>query len=322
MRVLVVGAGGYVGSRLVPLLLRGGQEVRATFTDPARARRHAWADAVEVVHVDVLDRATVRAVVSGVDAVVYLVHGLRAAGFTVTDRTAALHTADACAEAGVRRIVYLSGLVPPVPREQLSAHIDSRLEVEDLLTASGTPTTVLRAAMVIGRGSTPFELMRQVAERMPVQVVPTWMHARVQPVAVVDALAAVTGALGLPPEAGSRSYDVGGPDVVPYVDLLHRFAELSGTGGPQLRLPGLPGIVVRKLAAALVDVPSPTVEAIMESLRHDMVCAEDDFVRDLLPPGHRLLGSGEAMARALAAGDVAPEGDPMGLLASDPDWAG
>ena len=101
MRVLVVGAGGYVGSRLVPLLLRGGQEVRATFTDPARARRHAWADAVEVVHVDVLERATVRAVVSGVDAVVYLVHGLRAAGFTVTDRTAALHTADACAEAGV-----------------------------------------------------------------------------------------------------------------------------------------------------------------------------------------------------------------------------
>lgn len=321
MKVLVTGASGYVGSRLVPVLLERGDTVRAAFSDPAKADRHTWRRDVEVAAMDVLDPAAVQAAVAGVDAVVYLVHGMGGDDFTETDRKAALNMARACAGAGVRRIVYLSGLVPPVPREELSDHIASRLEVEELLTESGVPTTSLRAAMVLGQASTSFELMRQVAERMPVHVVPTWMDSAVQPIAVVDALAAICGALDLLPEAASRSYDVGGPDALPYADLLRRFAELDGNARPQVSVP-LPGVVVRKVAAALVDVPSSTVEAIMESLTHDMVCLEDDFLRDLLPDGHEVLGASEAMARALAVGDVGPGGDPMGRLASDPEWAG
>lgn len=322
MLVLVTGASGYVGSRLVPVLLERGDTVRASFSDPAKADRFPWRHDVEVVGMDVLEADQVQAAVAGVDAVVYLVHGMGGGDFTETDRKAALNTAHACAAAGVKRIVYLSGLVPPVPREELSDHISSRLEVEELLTESGVPTTSLRAAMVLGQASTSFELMRQVAERMPVHVVPTWMDSKVQPIAVVDAVAAIVGALDLPEDAASRSYDVGGPDALPYADLLRRFAELNGTDRLQVNVPLLPGAVVRKVAAALVDVPSSTVEAIMESLSHDMVCGEDDFLRDLLPAGHEVLGASEAMARALAVGDVGPGGDPMGRLASDPEWAG
>ena len=197
--VLVTGATGYVGSRLIPRLLRDGHTVRAAVTNLDKARGRWWADQVDLVQMDVLDADTVDTAVEGVDAVYYLIHGMSGADFALRDRQSAETIAYACAMAGVGDLVYLSGLVPDVPEDELSEHIASRLEVERILTGAsyGIRTITLRAAIVTGSGSTSFEIVRQISERMPVQAVPAWMDSRVQPIAVVDVVEALVGALRL-----------------------------------------------------------------------------------------------------------------------------
>ena len=323
--VLVTGATGYVGSRLIPRLLRDGHMVRAAVTNLDKARGRWWVDQVQLVQMDALDAETVDTAVEGVDAVYYLIHGMGGADFVLRDRQSAETMAYASAMAGVRDIVYLSGLVPDVAEEELSEHISSRLEVERILTGAsyGIRTTTLRAAIVTGSGSTSFEIIRQISERMPVQAVPGWMDSRVQPIAVVDVVEALVGALALTSE--SRSYDVGGPERMPYTALLDAYAGVAGLSRPQVVVPGLPTDLVGTLAGAITDVPASTVEALVDSLRHDMFCHDVDWTYDLLPLEHRLVGVAESFARALAAPDdsVPPaERDPMGPMPGDPTWAG
>ena len=318
-----MGAGGYIGSRLVPALLAAGHTVRAGFRDPAKAGAFPWHEEVNLVPVDVASGEGVEQAVKGAHAVCYLVHSMAGPDFAETDRVAARTLADAAEVAGVARVAYLSGLVPDVPAEELSAHIASRLEVESILMMSSVPTVSLRAGIVVGSGSTSFEALRQLSERLPVQTVPTWLTARVQPVAVVDVVAALVGAVES--TTPSRTYDVGGPDVVRYRDLLSRFAATAGLVRPQVDVPFVPTDLVGQLAGVVSDVPASTLRALVESLQHDMVCEEEDFEQELLPPGHRLVPLGEAVERALADPDpaVAPAArDPMGPLPGDPDWAG
>ncbi|GAA4406668.1 hypothetical protein GCM10023168_21920 [Fodinibacter luteus] len=323
--VLVTGATGYIGSRLIPRLLRDGHTVRAAVTDLDKVRGRWWADRVELVRMDVLDAATVEEAVDGVDAVYYLIHGMGGADFALKDRASAENMAWAVAAAGVGTVVYLSGLVPDVPEEQLSEHITSRLEVERILSgaSSGTRTLTLRAAIVSGSGSTSFEIVRQISERMPVQAVPGWMDSRVQPIAVVDVVEALAGALHA--ESESRSYDVGGPERMPYTTLLDRYAEAAGLSRPQVSVPGLPTDLVGVLAGAITDVPASTVEALVESLHHDMVCHDVDWTYDLLPEDYSLVGVDESFRRALALPDESvpvEERDPLGPMPGDPVWAG
>ncbi|KQU64637.1 hypothetical protein ASC58_19180 [Phycicoccus sp. Root101] len=324
VRVVVTGAGGYIGSRLVPALLEAGHEVTATFTRAASAERFWWADRVTVVQMDVLDRASARAAVAGADALFYLIHGLGGDDFATTDREGAYNAAHAAVRAGVGRIVYLGGLVPDLPDEDLSPHLRSRLEVEEVLTDSGVPTLALRAAMVVGSGSTSFEVMRQISERLPLQVLPTWMRSsRVEPVAVTDVVAALVGALGAP--ATSRAYDVGSGEPLAYAGLLRRYARLAGLTRVQVTVPMLPTALVSRLAPVLTAAPASTVQTLVESLHHDMVCREDDFRRELLPPGHRLTGVDTALERALLVpADRVPDvdRDVLGPLHSDAEWAG
>ncbi len=323
MRVVVMGAGGYIGSRLVPALLAQGHAVTATFTRVGSAGRFWWADEVDAVEMDVLDRASVRRACEGGDALIYLIHGLGGDDFATNDREGAYNAAHAAVREGLGRIVYLGGLVPRVPEGDLSPHLRSRLEVEEILTDSGLPTIALRAAMVVGSGSTSFEIMRQICELLPVQVVPTWMRSRVEPVAVTDVVAALVGALTGP--AHSRSYDIGSGEQMPYAALLRLYGRLAGLTRVQVSVPLLPTAVVARLAPLLTAAPASTVQTLIESLHHDMVCGDEDFRAALLPAGHVLVPVAEAIDRALAVPDEqAPVGDRdvTGPLPSDAGWAG
>ncbi len=323
MIVLVAGTTGYVGSRLVPLLLREGHEVRAGTRSRSALADYFWADQVTPVDLDVNDPESCRAAAEGVDAVVYLVHGLSGDDFREKDKKAAQNVADAVTSAGVDRVVYLSGLVPDVPESELSEHIVSRLEVERVLTQTPATTITLRAAVLVGAASTSFEVVRQISDRLPVQPLPRWMDSEVQPIAVVDVLEALVGALRAP--GPSRHYDLGGTERLSYGDLIRTYADVAGTRRLAVTVPGLPTKLVGKLAGHLTDVDGPTVESLVESLQHSMVCAEDDFHRDLLPAGHELVGLRDALARALRDPDPATPGserDAMAPLPHDPDWVG
>ncbi len=318
MKILVTGATGYVGGRLVPVLLERGHDVRTTTSNPDREQPW-WGDRVETVVMDALDADQVRAACEGVEAVYYLIHGMGGDDFAANDRSAARNVKDAVGVTGVDRVVYLSGVVPDIGADELSEHLRSRLEVEEILREVPATVVVLRAAVILGSGSTSFEIIRQVSERMPVHTVPTWMDSVVQPIAVVDVLEALVGALDY--SGPSRHFDVGGPDRLRYGALLDAYTSHVGLERAQFDVPLLPTKLVGTLVGSLTDVPRPTVEALVESLHHDMVAENDDFTT-LLPDEHELVGLDEAFRRSLSPEQLGPESaDPMSPLPQDPAWA-
>jgi uncharacterized protein YbjT (DUF2867 family) len=313
MRVLVLGATGYVGSRLVPHLLEHGHDVVAASSSAPRPDRFGWDDRVVAIRCDVTDPAAVAEAVAGVDAVVYLVHSLDRTDFTDRDRVGAETVAAAVAASDVRRLVYLSGLVPDVPEAELSAHIASRLEVERILLGALDGAVALRAGVVVGAGSTSFEIIRQVATLFLVQPVPTWMRSSVQPVAVSDVLRAITEALG---DDGPRgAVDLGGPDVLAYPDLMRVCGRQAGLSRLRLPAPVAPAGLVGLATALATTAPFHTVTSLIESLRHDMVCRPDHTWGP--SGGGPLVGVEEAVRRALTPRYAGPEG----ALPSDPAWA-
>jgi len=222
-RILITGATGYVGGRLLAALAAERREVRCLVR---RASRFAAPPDIEVVEGDCLDHESLAPALAGVDTAYYLVHSMSAPGdFAVLDRRAAETFGSAAARAGVRRIIYLGGLGDA--DDDLSPHLSSRHETGRVLAASGVPVVEFRASIVVGAGSLSFEMVRALAERLPVMVCPRWVSVQAQPIAATDVVRYLIAALDLPPgQAGT--YEIGGPDVVSYGEILRLYARLRG----------------------------------------------------------------------------------------------
>ncbi|MFD3869932.1 SDR family oxidoreductase [Streptomyces sp. NPDC058623] len=331
---LVTGATGYIGGRLVPELLDSGHRVRCLARSPERLRDHPWAGRADIVRGDVTDAASVASALQGIDVAYYLVHALGTGrDFEGRDREAARIFAEQARAAGVRRIVYLGGLTPTgIPARDLSPHLRSRAEVGEILLASGVPTTVLRAAVIIGSGSASFEMLRYLTERLPVMVTPSWVGTRVQPIAVRDVLRYLVGSASMPPEV-SRAFDIGGPDVVTYEDMMRRYATVAEL--PKrliLRVPMLTPRLSSHWIGLVTPVPRALARPLAESLRHEVVCDEHDIAEWVPDPPGTPISFDEALDLALKKvreADVTTRwssaslpGAPSDPLPTDPDWAG
>jgi uncharacterized protein YbjT (DUF2867 family) len=227
--VLVTGSTGYVGGRLVPLLLSSGHRVRVLGRSLSKLQSRPWAahPLLEMAQADVLDLESLKKAAQGCWAAFYLVHSMSARhnDFAETDRKAAANMAKAAGEAGMERIIYLGGLGKET--DTLSKHLKSRTEVARILQSGRVPTTFLRAAMILGSGSASFEILRYLAERLPVMITPRWVSNPVQPIAIRNVLNYLQGCLENEETTGG-TFDIGGPDVLTYRQLLEIYAEEAG----------------------------------------------------------------------------------------------
>lgn len=334
MRCLVTGASGYVGGRLVPELLAAGHTVRCMARTPAKLRDHPWADQVEIVRGDVTEPTSVRTALEGVDVAYYLVHALGSGqDFERADSRAARTFGEACRSAELRRIVYLGGLTPAgVPDRQLSPHLRSRAEVGQILMESGVPTAVLRAAIIIGSGSASFEMLRYLTERLPVMITPSWLHTRLQPIAVRDVLRYLVGCAQLPPET-NRTFDIGGPDVLTYRDMMQRYAAVARLPKRLVfPVPVLTPSLSSRWVGLVTPVPGAVARPLAESLRHEVVCTEDDITAHVPPAPGGLLTVDASLRLALRRikeanvttrwSSASLPGAPSDPLPTDPGWSG
>lgn len=325
MRCVVFGATGYIGGRLIPQLLDAGHDVRAVAREPGKLAEVPWRDRAEIVRGDVTDPASVAESMRGQEVVYYLVHSLHQKDFVDIDRRAARTVATAAKAEGVERIVYLGGIMPD--GDDLSPHLASRKEVGEILLASGVPTVVLRAAIIIGSGSASFEMLRYLTERLPAMVTPRWVHNRIQPIAVRDVLHYLTHAVSLPPDV-NRGFDIGGPDVLSYLDMMRRYAVVAGLNR---RIVVPVPVLTPWLSAQWVNLVTPVPRSIaiplIESLVHEVVCRDDDISAYVQrPPETHVERAIELALAKIRDSDVptrwSDAGAPSDPLPTDPSWSG
>ncbi|MGC5617305.1 SDR family oxidoreductase [Georgenia sp. Z1491] len=329
--VLVTGATGYIGGRLVPELLEAGHAVRALVRTPDKLRDVPWAGDVDVRQGDLLSESSLDEVMDGVEVAYYLVHGLSASrDFEVDELRAARAFVRAAEAAGVERIVYLGGLHPR--DEQLTVHLRSRVAVGEVFLGSSVPAIVLQAGTVIGSGSASFEMVRHLADVLPLMPAPRWVRNRVQPIAVRDVLHYLVEAASAKGDI-DRAFDIGGPDALTYAEMLNGFARERGL--PRRTIIALP-VLTPWLASQWINlvtpIPRDLAVPIVGSLRHSCVVTERDIDALIPPPAEGLVPYRRAVRLALARTNErnvptswrgsTPAGAPSDPLPTDPDWAG
>lgn len=289
MKVLVAGASGFVGRRLCPALIEAGYEVQAMTRRP-----ESYEGGGGSVYGDVHDPKTLRDALTGCQAAYYLVHSLDSPDFERKDADAAWAFAEAAAAAGLQRIVYLGGLGDD--DDDLSAHLRSRRGVEQLLGSGGVPVTTLRAGIIVGHGGISWELTRQLVEHLPAMITPRWVRTRTQPIAIDDVVRYLVGVLELP-EAANRAFDIGGPEVLEYVTMMRRVAQIEGRKFLVMPVPLLTPQLSSLWLALVTDVDTQTARALVDSMTNEVV-VRDDSIRALVP--FDPMGYDEAVRQALA----------------------
>lgn len=294
---LVTGATGYIGGHLVPALIADGWTVRVLTRDRARLDAAPWRRDVEIATGNADSATDLDEALRGADVAYYLIHSMGGVDdFAERDRSLAQAFADAARRADVGRIVYLGGIHPA--GERLSPHLASRAEVGRILLDSGVPTAVLQAAVILGNGSASFDMLRHLASRLPVMITPKWLRNRVQPIAIEDVVRYLVGAADLPVEV-SRTFDIGGPDVLTYAQMLKRYAALTGRW--RRRILTVP-VLTPRLASLWVGVVTPLdprlTRSLVDSLVHEVVCAEHDIRTHVPEPPGGLVPFDDAVVAA------------------------
>ncbi len=329
IRCLVTGATGYIGGRLVPQLLDEGHRVRALARNPDKLADVPWRQQVELAPGDLGDADSLTAAFDGCDVVYYLVHSMGGSKqFAAEEERGARNVATAARRSGVRRLVYLSGLHPP--NRKLSPHLESRKAVGEVLIGSGVETVVLQAGVVIGSGSASFEMIRHLTDRLPVMTTPKWVHNKIQPIAVRDVLYYLTqAATAAVPESGA--WDIGGPDVLEYGDMMRIYASAAQLGKRYLIvLPFLTPTIASLWVGSVTPIPPGLARPLIESLECDAVM-RDHSIDSIIPPpaggltGYRRaveLALGRAMRGLADATWDSLASVPAEPLPTDPEWAG
>ncbi len=323
-RIALTGATGYIGGRLAPHLLEAGFPIRCLARNPRKLQDRSWSSdpRVEIVQADLGKPASLAEAMQDCDTAFYLVHSMIAAGRDYAQRDVELARgfAQAAQTAGVARIVYLGGLGET--GKGLSEHLQSRREVEQALASAEVPVTVLRAAMIIGSGSASFEILRYLVERLPVMITPKWVSTPCQPIAVENVICYLVGVL-TKPETTGEIYDIGGPEVLPYRQIMHIMVdELGVTRRWIIPVP----VLTPRLSSYWIQLVTPLshdiARPLAEGLKNPVVCRDDRIAR-ILP--QRLLNVREAIRAALnqvAQHQVETTWSMAGVIQGDPDWAG
>jgi uncharacterized protein YbjT (DUF2867 family) len=328
---LVTGATGYIGGRLITELLAHGYRVRILARNADRLSKHPWINQVEVVEGDATNPESLDKALAGADVAYYLLHALMVKdNFEELERSMAAQFGEACKAAHVRRIVYLGGIISA--GQEASPHLQARADTGSILAGYGVPTIELRAGVVIGSGSASFEMLRYLTERLPIMTTPKWVKNRIQPIAVRDVLRYLVGAASID-EKVSGVFDIGGPDVFTYAEMMQRYAQAAGLRKRIIiPVPVLTPRLSSGWVGLVTPVPYTLAKRLVASLKNEVV-ASPSQIRELIPdPVGGLTPFNRAVQLALTKvkdarvetrwSDASVPGLPSEPLPTDPDWAG
>ncbi len=276
MNILLTGANGYIGRRLLPALIEQGHKVFCAVRDPSRLHLpQSLKKQVEIITCDMTNRESLAPLRESIDAAYYLVHSMAQSAdhFSRLEEISAKNFSEWMQTGNVKQIIYLGGIAND---PHLSSHLTSRMGVESILRTSGVPVTVFRAAIIIGSGSASFEIIRDLVEKLPVMITPKWLRSRCQPIAIRDVIRYLISVLDHPSAVG-KTFDIGGPDILTYKDMLLRFAAIRGYRRHIITIPVLTPRLSSYWLYFVTATSFSLAKALVDSMKNEVVCAIGDI---------------------------------------------